>query len=46
VDSQLISLSHEVDGVVATSDGIVMDKVDKVLDVPSYVSRLIEVNLQ
>ncbi len=40
VDSQLISLSHEVDGVVATSDGIVMDKVDKVLDVPSYVSRL------
>ncbi|AXV40796.1 DUF434 domain-containing protein [Methanobacterium sp. BAmetb5] len=40
VDYQLINLSHEVDGVVATSDGIIIDKVDKVLDVPSYVARL------
>jgi hypothetical protein len=39
VDLKLISLSHELGAVVATSDGIIIDKVNSVLDIPSYVSR-------
>lgn len=39
VDLKLISLSRELGAVVATSDGIIIDKVDSVLDIPSYVSR-------
>jgi hypothetical protein len=42
VDFQLVHLSRDVDGIVATSDGIIMDKVDKILDVPSNVSRIIK----
>lgn len=40
VDSKLIGLSHKLEAVVATSDGIIIDKVDNVLDIPSYVARL------
>lgn len=40
VDSELVNLSIEMDGIVATSDGIIMDKVDSVLDIPGYVSRM------
>ncbi|AIS31459.1 DUF434 domain-containing protein [Methanobacterium formicicum] len=39
VDKTLIDLSYKLGGVVATSDGIIMDKVDLVLDVPGYVSK-------
>jgi hypothetical protein len=39
VDKKLIQLAKELDGVVATSDGIIMDKVELVLDIPGYVSR-------
>jgi hypothetical protein len=39
VDLKLVSLSHELGAVVATSDGIIMDKVDSVLDIPAYISR-------
>lgn len=39
VDLKLVNLSHELGAVVATSDGIIIDKVDNVLDIPSYVSR-------
>lgn len=40
VDSELVNLSIEMEGIVATSDGIIMDKVASVLDIPGYVSRL------
>lgn len=40
VDAELVRLSKELDGVVATSDGIVMDKVETVLDIPSYIARM------
>lgn len=39
VDLKLVSLSHKLGAVVATSDGIIMDKVDSVLDIPFYVSK-------
>lgn len=44
VDLKLISLSHELGAVVATSDGIIIDKVNSVLDIPSYVSRVKKIN--
>ena len=34
VDYQLVQLSHQTKGIVATSDGIIMDKVDHILDIP------------
>ncbi len=40
VDGEIIQLSHDMDGVVATSDGIIIDKVHHILDIPSYVSRM------
>lgn len=40
VDREIIQLSQDMDGVVATSDGIIIDKVNHVLDIPSYVSRV------
>jgi hypothetical protein len=40
VDSELVNLSIEMEGIVATSDGIIMDKVASVLDIPGYVSRM------
>jgi hypothetical protein len=39
VDFQLVHLSRDVDGIVATSDGVIMDKVDKILDIPSYLFK-------
>lgn len=39
VDKTLIDLSQELEAVVATSDGIIMDKVNNVLDLPGYISR-------
>jgi hypothetical protein len=37
VDFQLVHLSRDVEGIVATSDGVIMDKVNKILDIPSYL---------
>ncbi len=42
VDLKLVNLSHKLGAVVATSDGIIMDKVDSVLDIPFYVSKACE----
>ena len=39
VDKTLINLSKEMGAVVATSDGVIIDKVDSVVDIPGYVSR-------
>lgn len=39
VDRELIQLSRNLNGIVATSDGIIIDKVEHVLDIPGYVSR-------
>jgi len=39
VDKTLIDLSQELEAVVATSDGIIIDKVNSVLDIPVYISR-------
>ncbi len=40
VDTELVRLSRELEGVVATSDGVVIDKVETVLDIPSYIARM------
>lgn len=40
VDKTLIVLSQELEAVVATSDGIIIDKVNSVLDIPGYISRV------
>ncbi len=45
VDYQLIKLSHITGGVVATSDGIIMDKVDYILDIPCYIYKIKKKNL-
>ena len=37
VDFQLVHLSRDVEGIVATSDSVIMDKVDKILDIPSFI---------
>ncbi|MGZ4856811.1 MAG: DUF434 domain-containing protein [Methanobacteriaceae archaeon] len=42
VDFQLVHLSRDLEGIVATSDGVIMDKVEKILDIPSYVSKIIK----
>lgn len=39
VDYKLIELSKQIQGIVATSDGIIMDKVDFILDVPFHVMK-------
>jgi len=39
VDFQLIFRSSDTDGIVATSDGVIIDKVNKILDIPNYISR-------
>ena len=45
VDYRLIKLSNETGGVVATSDGIIMDKVDFILDLPCYIYKIKKKNL-
>lgn len=45
VDYQLINLSHETDSVVATSDGIIMDKVDRILDIPCFIRKIKKKNI-
>ena len=45
VDYQLVQLSHQTKGIVATSDGIIMDKVDHILDIPCYIYKIKKKNL-
>ncbi len=40
VDHQLITLSQESDGVVASSDSVIMDQVDYILDIPCYIRKI------
>jgi len=45
VDYQLINLSNETDGVVASSDSVIMDKVDYILDIPCFIHKIKKKNL-
>ncbi len=45
VDYKLITLSNEIDGVVASSDSIIMDKVDYILDIPCFIHKIKKKNL-
>lgn len=45
VDYQLVSLSNEKDGVVASSDSVIMDKVDYILDIPCFIRKIKKKNL-
>jgi hypothetical protein len=45
VDHQLITLSNEKDAVVASSDSVIMDKVDQILDIPSFIYKIKKKNL-
>ena len=45
VDHQLITLSNENEGVVASSDSVIMDKVDYVLDIPCFIRKIKKKNL-
>ncbi|NYB52616.1 MAG: DUF434 domain-containing protein [Methanobacteriaceae archaeon] len=40
VDQELIRLSRDLEGIVATSDGVIIDKTKHILDIPAYISRL------
>lgn len=42
VDAELVSLSAKIDGIVATSDSVIMDKVERVVDIPSYILRSVK----
>ncbi len=42
VDAELVSLSAKTDGIVATSDSVIMDKVERVVDIPAYILRSIK----
>ncbi len=39
VDFELVRLLENVDGIVATSDGPVMDKVENVVDIPFWICQ-------
>ena len=39
VDFELVKLAKKCDGIVATSDGAVMDKVEHVLDIPYWICK-------
>lgn len=45
VDYQLVNLSKEKDGVVASSDSVIMDKVDYILDIPCFIRKIKKKNL-
>ena len=42
VDFELVKLSKKFDGIVATSDGAVMDKVKHVLDIPYWICKTLK----
>lgn len=39
VDSELVTLSREVQGIVATSDSAVIDKIQRVIDIPCEILK-------
>ena len=39
VDFELIKTSKKYDGIIATSDGPVIDKVENVLDIPFWICK-------
>ena len=45
VDFELVKLAKKFDGIVATSDGVVMDKVKHVLDIPYWICKNIAMNI-
>ena len=45
VDYQLINLSNETNGVVASSDSVIMDKVNYILDIPCFILKIKKKNL-
>jgi hypothetical protein len=45
VDYELVKLSRDTGGVVASSDSVIMDKVDRILDIPCFLNRLRERDL-
>lgn len=45
VDHQLITQCNKADGVVASSDSVIMDKVDRILDIPSFIQKIKVKNL-
>jgi hypothetical protein len=45
VDYQLVNLSREIGGVVATSDGVIMEKVDLMVDIPFFINKIKEKGL-
>ncbi|MFZ0441802.1 MAG: DUF434 domain-containing protein [Methanobacterium sp.] len=42
VDFELVKLSKDYGGIVATSDSAVIDKVDKVLDIPHWICNILK----
>jgi hypothetical protein len=42
VDSELVKLSKDYGGIVATSDSVVIDKVDHVLDIPYWICKTLK----
>lgn len=42
VDFELVKLSKDYGGIVATSDGVVIDKVDHVLDIPYWICKTLK----
>lgn len=40
VDYEIIKLSKMEKGIVATSDSIIIDKVDRVVDIPNYILKI------
>ena len=42
VDFELVKLSKDYGGIVATSDSAVIDKVDQVLDIPHWICKILK----
>ena len=45
VDTEIMRLSNLKNGIVATGDSVIIDKVDRVLDIPHYILELNRDNL-
>ncbi|HTX61924.1 MAG TPA: DUF434 domain-containing protein [Methanobacterium sp.] len=45
VDYQLVNLAGETNGVVASSDSVIMDRVDYILDIPCFIRKIKKRNL-
>jgi hypothetical protein len=45
VDYELVKLSQTRGGVVASSDGVIMDKIDQIVDIPFFINKIKEKGL-